>query len=192
MKTGFDIIFEVKKIQSFNDTCGALPVNLITVQKVTACGVNLIYAAHAKACVVFVCKKTGGYYETKQLLRQFCGILFIFLDFVLAGAMYISLSRNIAAKHDEIIMIMIATYTFCKIAIAVRKAIKQHKKPSLLLSAIRSISYAEVAASVLTVQCDVPDEKSVDKFIFLAYHITVVYNSVTRKDRQWVKLNRQH
>ena len=40
--------------------------------------------------------------------------------------------------------------------------------------------------------CDVPDEKSVDKFIFLAYHITVIYNSVTRKDRQWVKLNRRH
>ena len=43
--------------------------------------------------------------------------------------MYISLSRNIAAKHDEIIMITIATYTFCKIAIAVRKAVKQHKNP---------------------------------------------------------------
>lgn len=33
-----------------------MPVNLITVQEAIACEVSLIYAAHAKVCVVFVCK----------------------------------------------------------------------------------------------------------------------------------------
>ena len=72
--------------------------------------------------------------------------------FVLAGAIYISLSRNIATKHGEIVMITIAAYTFYKITMTVIKAVKQRKNPSPLLSIIRSISYAEVAASVLTLQ----------------------------------------
>ena len=49
-------------------------------------------------------------------------------------------------------MITIATYTFYKITIAVIKAVKQHKNSSLLLKTIRNIRYAEVAASILTLQ----------------------------------------
>ena len=74
------------------------------------------------------------------------------LSVVLAVVVYISLSQNIAAKYGEIIMITIATYTFYKITIAIIKAVKQHKNSSLLLKTIRNISYAEVAASILTLQ----------------------------------------
>ncbi len=74
------------------------------------------------------------------------------LSVVLAVVVYISLSQNIAAKYGEIIMITIATYTFYKITIAIIKAVKQHKNSSLLLKTIRNIRYAEVAASILTLQ----------------------------------------
>ena len=80
------------------------------------------------------------------------GILLSALSFVLAVIVYISLSQNIAAKHSEIIMITIATYTFYKITIAIIRAVKQHKNPSPFLKTLRSIRYAEVAASVLTLQ----------------------------------------
>lgn len=74
------------------------------------------------------------------------------LSFILAGIVYISLSQNVAVKHHEIVMISIATYTFCKITVAVIKAIKQRKNTAPLLTVIRTIGYAEVAASILTLQ----------------------------------------
>lgn len=49
-------------------------------------------------------------------------------------------------------LITIATYTFTKITLAVIRAVRQRKDPSPLLKVIRSIGYAEAAASVLTLQ----------------------------------------
>ena len=80
------------------------------------------------------------------------GILFTVLSLVLASVSYISLSQNIATKHGEIIMITIATYTFYKITMSIIRAVKQRKNPSMLLKTIQYISYAEMAASVLTLQ----------------------------------------
>jgi len=90
--------------------------------------------------------------DIEYFVMKLCGVLLVLLNFVLAWAIYISLSQNIATKYGEIIMITIATYTFYKVTVTVIKAVKQRKNPSPLLSVIRSISYAEVAASVLTLQ----------------------------------------
>ena len=90
--------------------------------------------------------------DTELFVMKLSGILLVILSIVLATVSYISLSQNIAAKHGEIIMITIATYTFYKITMAIVKAIKQHKNPSPLLRTIRNIGYAEVAASILTLQ----------------------------------------
>ena len=90
--------------------------------------------------------------DTELFVMKLSGILLVILSIVLATVSYISLSQNIAAKHGEIIMITIATYTFYKITMAIVKAIKQHKNTSPLLKTIRNIGYAEVAASILTLQ----------------------------------------
>lgn len=90
--------------------------------------------------------------DMESFIIKLSGVLLSALSVVLAVVVYISLSQNIAVKHSEIIMITIATYTFYKITIAVIKAVKQHKNSSLLLKTIRNISYAEVAASILTLQ----------------------------------------
>lgn len=90
--------------------------------------------------------------DIEYFVMKLCGVLLILLNFVLAGAINISLSQNIATKYGEIVMVTIATYTFSKITMTVIKAVKQRKNPSPLLSVIRSISYAEVAAFVLTLQ----------------------------------------
>lgn len=86
--------------------------------------------------------------DTELFVMKLSGVLLGILSIVLATVSYISLSQNIAAKHGEIIMITIAT----KITMAIVKAIKQHKNPSPLLRTIRNIGYAEVAASILTLQ----------------------------------------
>lgn len=90
--------------------------------------------------------------QAEALVMRQSGILLVVLSIVLAVVIYITLSQNLATKYDEIIMITIAAYTFYKITMVTIKAVKQHKNSSLLLRAIRSISYAEVAASVLTLQ----------------------------------------
>lgn len=90
--------------------------------------------------------------DTELFVMKLSGILLVILSIVLATVNYISLSQNIAVKHGEIIMITIASYTFYKITMAIVKAVKQHKNPSPLLKTIRSIGYAEVSASILTLQ----------------------------------------
>ena len=80
------------------------------------------------------------------------GILLVTLGVVLAAVNYISLSQNIAVKYGEITMITIAAYTFTKITMAIVRAVKQRRDPSPLLRTIRNIGYAEVSASILTLQ----------------------------------------
>ena len=90
--------------------------------------------------------------DTELFVMKLSGLLLVVLGVVLATVNYISLSQNIATQHEKIIMITIATYTFYKTAMAITKAVKQRKNPSPLLRTIRNISYAEVAASILTLQ----------------------------------------
>lgn len=90
--------------------------------------------------------------DREKFVMKVTGLLLIILSFVLLAVIYIGLSQNVATRYGEITMITIATYTFYKIAIAVIKFFKQHKNPSPLLKALRSITYAEVSASLLTLQ----------------------------------------
>lgn len=85
-------------------------------------------------------------------IRKLCGGLLMMLSAVVAGVNYISLSRNIAVKHGEIVMITIAAYTFYKIGLSVTRAVRRRRYPLPLHGVIRGISYAETAASVLTLQ----------------------------------------
>lgn len=90
--------------------------------------------------------------DMEYFAMKLSGWLFVVLSFVLTGVIYISLSENIATKHETVVMITIATYAFYKIIMAIIRAIKQRKNPSPLLAVIRNIGYADVAASVLTLQ----------------------------------------
>lgn len=93
-----------------------------------------------------------SFYTTEIFLANFTGMLLVLLSSVLAVVNYISMSQDIVSRYEEIMMIMIATYTFYKFTKAIVKAVKQHKNPSLLLMTIRVISYAEASASMLTLQ----------------------------------------
>lgn len=90
--------------------------------------------------------------DAEYFVVKLCGGMLILMGFLLTSLVYISLAQNIAVKHDEIVMIIIATYSFYKITAAVIRAIKQRRNNAPLLIAIRTIGYAEVAASLLTLQ----------------------------------------
>ena len=80
------------------------------------------------------------------------GVLLVFLSLVLAAVSYLSLTYGIVTRHDTILMITIATYTFTKLGMAVARAVRWHRDSSRLLAVVRAVSYAELAASVFTMQ----------------------------------------
>ncbi len=80
------------------------------------------------------------------------GFAVISLSLILAGILYISISRNRSRNFGTIVMITIATYTFSKIVLAIISAVKRDKSRSPILSAIDCIRYIEIAVSVFTMQ----------------------------------------
>ena len=90
--------------------------------------------------------------STENFITNVCGVMLIVLSFVLSGSVYVSLANNIAVKHQEIIMITIATYTFYKVVFAIVNTVTIRKENSLLLSTIRNISCADAAVSILSLQ----------------------------------------
>lgn len=120
---------------------------------VTMCAYYTILST-MRFCAVLCSHKRGSSASADMayFVMKLSGVLLAVLSFVLTGVVYISLSENIAAKYDTVIMITIATYTFYKITMAVTRAVKQKENPSPLLAVIRTIGYADVAVSVLTLQ----------------------------------------
>ncbi len=82
----------------------------------------------------------------------FSGVILCILALVHISIIYISMAEKTAIKYGEIVMITIAMYTFIKITLAVRKAVKYRKKNTPLISVIQNISYVQVAVAVLTMQ----------------------------------------
>ncbi len=89
---------------------------------------------------------------TAAFIMRFCGIALIVLAFVLTGTVCLSLKDYTAVKHQETVMIAIASYTFYKITLSVVNAVKVKKYKSPLLGVIRGIGCADAAVSVFSLQ----------------------------------------
>lgn len=117
------------------------------------CAFYMILATFRFSAILYEYKKENIISDDiEKITMRLSGLLLTILSFILVAINYYSLSQNMASQHNEIVMITIVTYTFYKIAISVIKFLKQHKNPSPLLKIIRSITYAELAASILTLQ----------------------------------------
>lgn len=101
---------------------------------------------------VLLCHRASKSAAYESLVPRFAGALLILLSLILIVVMYISQSQSLATRHGEIVMISIAAYTFTKLGIAISSAIRQRNDPDVLRMTLRRIRYAEVAASVLTLQ----------------------------------------
>ncbi len=120
---------------------------------ITMCAFYAILSMVRFSAVLFERKHTAeAAADAEYFVMTLSGILLMALSIVLSAVVYISMSQNIATRYSEIIMITIATCTFCKITMAIIRAIKHCRNPSPLLSVLRNVGYAEVATSVLTLQ----------------------------------------
>jgi hypothetical protein len=106
-----------------------------------------------RCLLVLYARKYGaaGFQKRGHRVVRASGVLLILLSLCLGGVVDLSLARQSTA-YPEIIMITIATYTFCGIGLAIARAVRARKMPSMLLAAYRSIGYANLAASVFTMQ----------------------------------------
>lgn len=132
---------------------GGLGVANRSIWFMTMCAYYTILSTMRFSAVLCERKNSAkGSDEMEYFVMRLSGCLLAALSLVLTGVIYISLAENIATKHETVVMITIATYTFYKMTAAIMRAVKQRKNPSPLLSVIRSIGYADAAASVLTLQ----------------------------------------
>ena len=124
--------------------------------------------------ILYARRKDSVYEDTESFIIKTSGIIMIILSFVLALLVFLSLTQKIAVKYDTIMMITIATYTFYKVIITVVRASKKRDDKLPLFSTLRCISYAEVAASVLTLQRSMLASfgSGDDEFSFIMYAAT--------------------
>lgn len=132
---------------------GALGIINQSLWLITMCAYYIILSIMRSSVILCEYKNRATPSEDREyFVMKLCGVLLVILSIVLAGANYISLSQNIAIKRDKIMMIAIATYSFTKLTAAIAKAVRQRKKHAPLLMVLRTIGYAEAAASILTLQ----------------------------------------
>lgn len=96
--------------------------------------------------------KKNGENSCRHDILHVSGSIMLFLVLVMASIVYATSKRQVAEGHGEIVMITIATYTFSKLGFAIARTIKDKKNSRLLSRFIKDISYAELAASMLSFQ----------------------------------------
>lgn len=132
---------------------GVLGMVHVSLWFVTMCAYYTILSTMRFSAVLCAHRtRSASSVDTEYFVMRLSGILLILLSVVLTGVIYLSLSQNIARKYDKITMITIAAYIFYKVTLSVIQAVKGRKNSVPLLAVIRTIGYAEVAASVLTLQ----------------------------------------
>ena len=99
--------------------------------------------------IVILCSRRK---DAARKAMRWVGLLLVLLSCVMAGINQLSLSQHRAARYDTIPMITLAAYIFGKLIFAVGQSIRQRRDRSPLYCTIRRIRYAEVGASMLTLQ----------------------------------------
>lgn len=93
-----------------------------------------------------------GFSKKELSLLKNNGILLLFLTLALCGTVILTVTKNHIIKYNSIVMISIATYTFCKVISAVINTVKVRKRNSPLCTVIRKISCADAVMSILPMQ----------------------------------------
>lgn len=90
--------------------------------------------------------------KNKLFIRRFSGAMFLAMSIILFGVVVLTVRQGIGEKHHEIIMIAFAAYTFARLTLAIVNLCKSKKSKSEILKILRSISFAEAAVSIFSLQ----------------------------------------
>ncbi len=113
------------------------------------CSFYMIFAV-MRFCTVYFAKQNTK--RTPNTLPKIVGIFLIALSILLGFTVFLCIQGRIAVRYHTIVMITIATYTFYKLTMAIITGVKMRRSQSAVMKALICITFAECAASVLTLQ----------------------------------------
>lgn len=90
--------------------------------------------------------------EKKIYVGRLVGLLLVFLCVVLVGSIILSDRLDVVKPVHKIVMIAIAAFTTLKTTMAIVNIVKVRKTGNPIWAAIRNISCADAAGSILTTQ----------------------------------------
>ena len=105
----------------------------------------------------FLVRHTSRYKPCEQLLVEFikyrtCGIVFLIMNFSLALIVFFMVYWNRTFNHHEVTSIILATYTFISLTLAIINTVKYRKYNSPVYSASKAISLASACVSMLILE----------------------------------------
>lgn len=114
--------------------------------------VTCVYYALLSIMRVLVFAKTA---QTATLLTKIktmraCGYFLLAINLIFSMISFIQVRENLTTKYHEIIVIVLATYTFTSLSLAIINLIKYSKKKEHVYSFVKLISLVSVAVSMVT------------------------------------------
>ncbi len=116
---------------------------------ITLCAYYIILGITRFGVLIFNEKNKN---TSNRFIMRFTGSLLIFLSIILAGTAYLSVESERGIKHNEILMITIAAYSFTKITLAIINLVKARKNDSSIIKTLRYISFADALVSIFSLQ----------------------------------------
>lgn len=118
---------------------------------ITLCAYYIVLGVTRFGVLIFNAKNKNEVFSNEFIMR-FTGCLLIFLSIILAGTAYLSVENERGIKHNEILMISIAVYSFTKITLAIINLIKAGKNDTYIIKTLRYISFADALVSIFALQ----------------------------------------
>ena len=97
-------------------------------------------------------KQDAGLEVRAWKVHRNCGIMLSISSIALGGAVIMLVAGEGGKSYPGLMIYAVATYTFCKLTMAIINMIKARKEHSILLETLRNISYADALVSILSLQ----------------------------------------
>lgn len=107
-----------------------------------------------KIVIIFYAQKNKNN-EIKQIkIYRCCGIMLNLLTFVLSGIIVLVNKTGESFEYAEIMMLIVAIYTFWKIITAIIQTVKARKHDSINIQSIRNLNLVSALYSILVLQVE--------------------------------------
>ncbi len=115
-------------------------------------GTYYVVLASARFCVLRMSRKEDRSTEMEDFAKRVCGLLLVVLSFCLVGVNVLSIVERRGTAYHEIIMIVMAVYSFAKLIFALIGMAKLGHGRPCLERILRNLSFADGIVSIYTLQ----------------------------------------
>lgn len=105
-----------------------------------------------KSVVIFYGSKCKDDINKQIKVYRFCGIMLNFLTFALSGIIVLVNMKNNYFEYADMMIFVVAIYTFYKIIVSAVQMFKARKQDNLIIQSIRNINLSNALYSILVLQ----------------------------------------